>query len=90
MDIKVKKKDGRIEAFDRNKIINGLVKSGALPDEANKVVAGVEAWAPTVAVEGVIGTMEIRGKVIELLRAVNPQAAADYESYRKPAAAPVA
>jgi transcriptional regulator NrdR family protein len=90
MDIKVKKKDGRIEAFDQNKIKNGLVKSGALPDQVIKVTADVEAWASTAAVEGVIGTMEIRSKVIELLRAVNPQAAADFEAYRKPAAEPTA
>ena len=90
MDVKVKKKDGRIESFDQNKIKNGLIKSGALPDEVNKVTADVEAWVSTAAVDGVIGTMEIRSKVIELLRAVNPQAAADFEVYRKPAAEPAA
>lgn len=81
---KVQKKDGRIEDFDRSKVLNGVVKSGASFDEAEIVTSGIEQWLPTVAKEGVITTTEIRTKVLEILREVNPQAAKNFENYQKP------
>lgn len=85
MPVKVQKKDGRLEDFDRNKVINGVVKSGATPEQAEEVVRQVEAWLPTAAVNGVVSSMAIRGKVLEVLRLLNPTAAASFEAYRKPA-----
>jgi transcriptional regulator NrdR family protein len=85
MPVKVQKKDGRLEDFDRNKVINGVVKSGATTDQAEEVVRQVEAWLPTAAVNGVVSSMAIRVKVLEVLRVLNPTAAAAFESYRKPA-----
>lgn len=81
---KVQKKDGRLEDFDRNKVLNGLVKSGATSEEAEGITGQIETWLPTVAVDDVIKTREIRDKVLELLREVNPQAADAFESYQKP------
>lgn len=83
MMIKVQKKDGRLEDFDRNKVSQGIIKSGGMPDQAENIAAQVETWAQTTAVNGVIGTGEIRNKVLELLRAVNPEVAAGFEAYRK-------
>jgi len=85
MPVKVQKKDGRVEDFDRNKIINGVVKSGATPRQAEEIVRQVEAWLPTAAVNGVVSSMAIRSKVLEVLRLLNPTAAASFEAYRKPA-----
>jgi len=84
MPVKVQKKDGRLEDFDRKKIINGVVKSGATPQQAEEVVRQVEAWLPTAAVNGVVSSMAIRSKVLEALRMLNPAAAASFEAYRKP------
>ena len=85
METKVKKRDGQIEPFDRNKIKNGLVKSGATPEQAEQVTAAIEAWAPSAAADGVIDAIAIKTKLLELLRVANPQAAATFEAYRKPA-----
>jgi len=84
MLVKVQKKDGSLEDFDRNKVINGVVKSGATPQQAEEVARQVEAWLPTGAVNGIVSSMAIRSKVLEVLRTLNPTAAASFETYRKP------
>jgi len=83
-ELQVQKKDGRLEAFDRSKILNGLIKSGASATEAESVTSQVENWASTAAVNNVIKTADIRTKVLELLRSVNPTVTASFEAYRKP------
>lgn len=83
MPIKVQKKDGQLEDFDRNKIIQGIIKSGATPEQAETVTSQIEVWVQSAAVEGVIVSGELRNKVFEFLRAVNPEAAASFEAYRK-------
>lgn len=85
MEIKVQKKDRRLEDFDRNKVLNGIIKSGATPEQAERVTGQVEVWAPGAAVNGVIKSSGIKVKVLELLRSVNPEAAATFETYKKPA-----
>lgn len=84
---KVQKKDGQLEDFDRNKVLSGLVKSGVSSEEAEKIAAQIEGWLPTIAAEGVVKTMDIRSKVLELLRAVNPVVASSFENYQKAVAA---
>lgn len=83
MPVKVQKKDGQLEGFDRNKISNGIVKSGASPTEAEAIVNKIETWAQSVAVDGVVKSDAIRAKVLELLQSVNPGAATAFEAYKK-------
>jgi len=83
MPIKVEKKDGQTEDFDRNKLSSGIVKSGASSEEAENIAGQVETWAQGAAVDGVIKTSDIRTKVLELLRSANPEAAATFEAYKK-------
>jgi len=82
--VKVEKKDGRLEDFDRGKISRGIVASGASQEVADAVAAEVETWASNAAVERNIATAEIRGKVLELLHAQDPAAATNFEQYQKP------
>ena len=81
--IKVEKRDGRLESFDLNKVSNGVIQSGASPEEAEEITSKVEKWIPTIATNGVIKSSEIKTKVLELLQAVNPTAAASFEAYKK-------
>lgn len=83
MPIQVEKRDGRKEAFDRNKVSAGVAKSGATPEQADSIASQVETWAQGAAVDGVIKTGDIRTKVLELLRTANPQAAGNFEAYKK-------
>lgn len=84
--IKVEKKDGTQEPFMREKIINGVTRSGGTPEQAESITAQIEGWVTTTALNGVIKTVDIRNKLLELLRGLNPQAAATFEAYIKPAA----
>ena len=79
----VQKKDGSLIDFDRSKIVNGVTMYGATPEQAEQVASGVEGWLPTVAVNNVVKTADIRVKVLEILKAVNPAAGATFESYQK-------
>jgi transcriptional regulator NrdR family protein len=80
---KVKKKDGSLQDFDRNKVFNSLMQAGGTQEEAEKVTREVEAWLPNVAVEGVVDSQAIRAKVLEILRPLNPTVAGDYETFKK-------
>lgn len=82
---KVQKKDGTQEDFDRNKLVSGVVKAGGTAEDAEKVATAIEAWLPSVAVNGVVNSTDIRVKGLEVLRTVNPAAAASFESYKKQA-----
>lgn len=83
MPIKVEKKDGRLEDFDRNKVSGGVVKSGASPEEAESIATQIETWAQSAAMDGVVQSSDIRIKILELLRSVNPEAAAAFEAYKR-------
>jgi len=81
---KVQKKDGTIQDFDRNKMLSGMTKSGASLEEAEKVTAQIEGMLAGMAVDGVVQTVQLREKVLEVLKTVNPTAAATFENYQKP------
>lgn len=75
--------DGRVEDFDRNKIVNGVIKSGAPQDQAESIAAQIETWAQGAATDGIIKARDIRNKVLEALRSLNPEAASSFETYKK-------
>jgi len=85
MNIRVQKRDGRLEEFDANKIRQGLIAAGATNQEAENIAQEVEGWAVANADKGFVRTAAIREKVLSSLRLVNPQAAAAFENYQKPA-----
>lgn len=78
--LKVQKKDGRIEDFDKAKIIGALERVGVESGEAQKVAAQVEVWAQAAAAGGAISTLAIRGKVLSL---IPPKAVQAYEEFEK-------
>jgi transcriptional regulator NrdR family protein len=83
---KVQKKDGSLEDFDKQKIIGGVVKAGASVEDAQKVADAIEAWLPVAAKENVVNSMDIRVKGLEVLKSVNPDVAAQFETFKKPEA----
>lgn len=90
MPVKVQKKDGNTEDFDRNNVLNGVVKAGATPEQAEEVTKQVEAWMQGAAIGGIIKSFEVRNQVLEVLKKVNPTAAAAFEAYQKPVQEPPA
>ncbi len=78
--LKVQKKGGRIEDFDKSKIVNVLERVGVGPDEAQKVADQVEVWAQAAAAGGAISTSAIRDKVLAL---ISPKAVKAYEEFER-------
>jgi len=83
MLIKIRKKDGRLEDFDRNKITGGIIGSGATPEQAENIARQVEAWIQGTATDGVVDSNSVKGKVLELLRPANPEAVEKFQAYKK-------
>ena len=81
---KVQKKDGTLEEFDKNKILDGVVRAGASLQDAQKILEGIEAWLPKAAVDGVIRSVDIRTKGLEILDTVNPKIAKSFKSFQTP------
>lgn len=83
-ELKVRKRDGRLQDFDRTKIANSIAKAGGLPGQAEEIAVQIENWVAGAATAGVIDSSAIRARAIELLQRTNPQAAETFEQYRKP------
>lgn len=81
---KVRKKDGSVQDFDRMKVVKAVMNAGGTPENAEQVAVEVEAWLPTVAVEGVVESRDLRIKGIEVLKTVNPTVATTFETFTKP------
>ncbi len=81
--IQVQKRDGRLEDWDRGKVLNGVVKSGLSSEEAGGVGALIEGWAVRNAQNDVVKSEDVRNKVLEILRAVYPGAASNFEAYKR-------
>lgn len=81
-ELKVQKKGGKVEPFDRGKVLASVMRAGGTQEQSEQVTAGVESWAKSSGPE--VSALDIRSKVLELLRPLNPQAADAYESYKKP------
>lgn len=83
---KVQKKDGSLEDFDKQKLIDGVIRAGASTEDAQKVADAIEAWLPEAAKENVVNSMDIRTKGLEVLKSVNPDVAGQFEAFKKPEA----
>lgn len=79
----VAKKDGSLEDFDRQKIIDGVIRAGASPEDAEKVADAIEAWLPEAAENNTVNSTDIRTKGLEVLSTVNPEIAAQFKSFKK-------
>ncbi len=81
--MQIKKKDGRLEDFDRGKISRGIVAAGASQEIGDTIATEVESWTDKVATDGVVSGIQIRDKVLELLQVQDPTAATSFEQYQK-------
>ena len=73
------KKAGQLEEFNKEKLVQSILKAGASEETARKIADAVDVR------EG-MSTSEIKSRVLARLRTENPEAAATYETYKKPTA----
>lgn len=83
IEIRVVKKSGRIEHFDKNKVRNSLLKAGATDKEANEVIKSITNWVRKSARFGVITSKEIEGKLIELMETRNQKATISFLKFAR-------
>jgi len=76
--MKVKKRDGKLEDFDKNKIIRACKKVGCSQKEANDIVESI-----TDEIYDGISTEEIRLLVLRELHRRNERAAYEFREYKK-------
>lgn len=81
--MQVEKRDGRLEEFDRAKIVRAVTAAGLSAGDAEALASEVETWATEVAEEGVISSLKIRNRVADLLQERATEAADRYQEYRK-------
>lgn len=82
--LKVQKRDGGLEDFDKRKVVVGILKAGASNSEAERLASEIETYAQNIANHGVIKSQEIRSKILETLKTSNPTLGNSFEFYRKP------
>ncbi len=80
--IQVKKRDGSLEDFDQTKIARVVTVAGLTHEQGQKLAAEITNWAQTNS-NSFITSFQIRDKVIEELRKLNPNAANLYAWYEK-------
>ena len=80
--VKVEKKDGNAEDFEKKKLLLSLIRAGAPPDQAERILLNIEAWLNSQEQE-IIKSSEIRMRVANILKRINPEAARSYKMYRK-------
>jgi len=81
--LQVQKKEGGIEDWNLDKVITSMTKAGLSLDEAKHVASLVESWALRSNQNGIVISSQIKDKVIQFLRVIDPVATAGFESYTK-------
>lgn len=76
--MRVQKNTGRTEEFDRDKIFNSIVGATATPAEAEVVTKHIEEWLESLSDRDTVTTVEIKAKVAEMLKNLDPAAAKLY------------
>ena len=74
--VKVVKMSGKLEDFDKNKIVKSIEATGAPKEVAEEIADKVEEW-----VEDGKSTREIRRKVLTMLEEKNPEWADNWKFY---------
>jgi transcriptional regulator NrdR family protein len=82
--IKVEKRDGSLQDWDKGKVLNSLAQVGLSSVETESVANLIEAWVIKNAPNDTVKSDVVRTKVIELLGIINPEASQKFAAYRKP------
>lgn len=80
--VKVQKNDGNVENFEKKKLLLSLIRAGAPPDQAERILLNIESWLNSQE-QKIIKSSEIRIRVVNILKRINPQAARGYKIFRK-------
>ena len=82
-DLQVQKRDGSLQPWDGYKIFNSVVAAGIPAKEAGSFLDLIQTYAQNVAKNGVVLSYDIKAKLILLIRAIYPEAAITFKTYKK-------
>lgn len=81
--IKIKKRDGSYEEWSYDKILAAIGKSMVPLKKAEAVATSVEKWVEKNSGKGEINSTEVRDKVVEVLKEIDPVAAENFMVFKK-------
>ena len=80
--LQITKQDGTAQDYDRRKLLTSLIRAQATPEQALRIAQNIESWLISLGVNSV-KSYEIKAKISEALKKINPDAAYAYEVYKK-------
>lgn len=82
-NLKVQKNNWTIEDFDRTKIKRGILNSGTTEEQAEIITGQIESWAASSSTNGIIRSVDIKTKLLEIIGGFNPRAKTSFENFKK-------
>lgn len=82
-DLQVQKRDGSLQPWDGYKIFNAVVAAGVPAKEAASFLDLIQTYAQRVAKNDVVLSYDIKAKLLLLIRAIYPEAANSFKTYKK-------
>jgi 2-phosphoglycerate kinase len=79
--VQVRKRDGRLEDYNRQKLYQSVIAAGLSETEADSVADQITNWVQQS--DEVVSTQQIRDRVIQFLEINNPEVSEKYKSYKK-------
>jgi len=83
MNFQIRKRGGGLEPWNIEKTINSVAVSGASIKMSEAMGKLIEAWAEKIAKDGVVSSLQVRDKVVEILAIVDEMAAEAYKAFKK-------
>lgn len=82
---KILKKDGSVQDYDPQKLVNSVVNAGGTAEQGQEVASLMEPWLSQMQESGVesIQSQELKSEVASILRGIDPGIAATYETFIK-------
>jgi len=82
-EFKVIKRDGSKESWSDDKLITSIGKAGLDIKEAEDVSEGIKNYFRKNSINSLVSSSEIRDKVVETLKDIDPVASESYKIYKK-------
>jgi 2-phosphoglycerate kinase len=82
-DLKVKKRDESLESWSYDKLVTSINKSGVPIDDAERYAKEVQEWSSSNAKDGVISSVAIRDRVMEVIKNDYPAESDSYQAFKK-------
>jgi hypothetical protein len=83
LNFKIRKRGGGFEPWNIEKTINSVAVAGTSMKMSEAIGKLIEAWAEKTAQDGVISSLQVRDKVVEVLTTVDEMAAEAYKAFKK-------